>query len=328
MSASRPNSPDFDQWRKELVSQAIEHRHAVWSIGDLLLEGEEKFGADRVWSAAEATGMTFDTLRNYKSLANCFPKGRRRLNLGVSHHEAVRSLDEAAREAALDLVQKHDVSRESLRERVKAYNGGDLAALNPDWKPAPKVVQVEDDHAARDTDEDGAPVFDSSDAGEAMAAEKREAFAEQDLNDANQVLLNALTAVDRATAYNNIAHLNRDRVPLKHVLSCIVALEQLLPSAQRYHSAGATPSPSPADKGRAHPPMAPAPAPISSPEDSADDGSHPSIPSSDDTASGPLTNISAQSEHEPGGEKRTPSPPSAPSYEEPDLPPFLDRRHG
>lgn len=328
MSSARPNSPDFDQWRKDLVSQAIEHRHAVWSIGDLLLEGEEKFGADRVWSAAEATGMTFDTLRNYKSLANCFPKGKRRLNLGVSHHEAVRSLDEAAREAALDLVQKHDVSRESLRERVKAYNGGDLAALNPDWKPAPKVVDVEDDHAPRDIDEDK-PVFDASDAGEAMAAERREAFAEQDLNDANQVLLDALSAVERATAYKNMVHINRDRVNMKRVLSSIVALEQLLPSAQRYHSAGAQPSQPMADKGRAHPPVAPAPAPISSPEDSADDGSHPSIPSSDDVASGPLTSMSAQSEHEPGGEKPSPSPPSAPSYEEdPDLPPFLDRRHG
>lgn len=296
------NDPDFDKWAGDLLKQAIEHRHAVWSIGDLLLEGEERFGADRVWSAAEATGMTFDTLRNYKSLAKCFPKGKRRLNLGVSHHEAVRSLDEAAREAALDLVQKHGVSRESLRERVRAYNGGDLAALNPDWKPAPKVIEVQDDHAARDTDEDGGPVFDASDAGEAMAAEKREAFAEQDLNDANQVLLDALAAVDRATAYKNIAHLNRDRVPSKHVLSCIIALEQLLPSAQRFHSAGPSkPIPLPAE-GR----------------DSAEPA--PTI----------SQNPPAASHHPDAANSEAVEPPRAPASafnsEEPDLPEFLDRR--
>ena len=116
---------------------------------------------------------------------------------------------------------------------------GDIAELKAIEKPkAPKDSKIIDVQGEEVGPDDDKPVFDASDAGEAMAAEKREAFAEQDLNDANQVLLDALSAVERATAYKNLAHINRDSVNQKRVLSSIIALEQLLPSAQRFHSAG------------------------------------------------------------------------------------------
>lgn len=197
MSASPlSNDPGFDDWATRLVSQAVNHRHAAWSIGDLMLEGLNRFDEPRVWTAAEGTGMTPETLTNYKSLAKSFPPGKRRLNLGVSVHEVVRTLDEAARSAALDLVERHDLTREALRERVKAYKGGDLAALNSDWKPPHKVIEVEEPNAG--VSDENKPVFDSGAFGEAVEAERGERErADFTANDANQDVLNACRAVER-----------------------------------------------------------------------------------------------------------------------------------
>lgn len=272
MITSRPNTPSFDDWKRDLMKAGIDQRHAMWRLGDLLLEGLEKFNDGDVMTAAEALGHEYQTLMNYKSVAKAFPndpnrKDRRRLNLPFSFHQDLVKLDEATRCAFLEGCEQHGWKRPELRERVKAWKGGDLAACNKGWKPEPKQIDVPDVTAGgKDGDEDK-PVFDASDAGEAVAAEKREAFAEQDLSDANQVLLDALSAVERATAYKNMVHVNRDRVNMKRVLSSIVALEQLLPSAQRYHSAGSTLAPSqhPAGPRERATSSRPAPAPQSEP---------------------------------------------------------------
>lgn len=212
---TRPMTNDeaFDEWQTQLLKEAINHRHAVWSIGDLLLEGEKKFDDARFMQALEATKLTIETLTNYKSLAKCFPIGSRRLNLGVSHHEAVRSLDEPTRKAMLDLVERHEISRENLRDRVQAYKGGDLEALLPKWRQKNKVTEVED-HAARENDDDDKPVFDSTDAGVGMAGDRSDdgSLKGIDLSDVNQVMLDALTKAEKAFSHENVSFANLERL--------------------------------------------------------------------------------------------------------------------
>lgn len=228
------NDPSFDEWATRLVTEAVNHRHAVWTIGDLMIEGLNRFDEPRVWTAAEGTGMTPETLTNYKSLAKSFPRGKRRLNLGVSIHEVVRTLDDAARTAALDLVERHELTREALRERVKAYKSGDLAALNGDWKPPHKVIEVEDSHAGV-IDEDK-PVFDSGAFGEAIEAERGERErADFMANDANQDVLNACRAVEKIDIRMvDPARLSRDAI--KAAIAKLRELEDLKARHDARHS--------------------------------------------------------------------------------------------
>lgn len=205
MIKTQPLSNDeaFDTWCRDLVTQAVEHRNAAWTLGDLLIEGLEKFDEARVWTAAEATGMTPETLTNYKSLAKAFRPGRRRMNLGITVHETVRALDETAQNLFLDMVEKYEISREALRERVRAYKAGDAGAANYKWKPLPKVVEVEDSHAGVRNDDDK-PVMDGTDFGQGMAAEKVERERGEDtLSDANQILMRGMDTVERALGAEN-----------------------------------------------------------------------------------------------------------------------------
>lgn len=252
---TRPLSNDeaFDRWSTDLCKQAINHRHSVWSIGDLLLEGERKFEDGRYMAALEATRLTIETLMNYKSLAKCFPAGKRRLNLGVSSHEAVRSLDDVARDALLDLVEKHEISRDNLRDRVKAYKGGDVGALAYKWKQPNKVTEVED-HAARENDDDDKPVFDASDAGAGLDAERREVLEGLRADDRRSA--NAeLDAINRAIQkFEQSRHLlNLDAVSRDSLQASIAVLREVATAKARHdqkHLIGSA-SPTPASNSAA-----------------------------------------------------------------------------
>ena len=298
------NDPSFDEWATRLVKQAIDHRHAVWSIGDLMLEGLNRFDEPRVWTAAEGTGMTPETLTNYKSLAKSFPPGKRRLNLGVSIHEVVRTLDEASRDAALDLVEKHELTREALRERVKAYKGGDLAALNSGWKPPHKVIEVEDSHAG--VSDDDKPVFDNGAFGEGIEAERGEReHADFTANDANQDVLTACRAVEKI----DIRMVDPARLSRDAIKAAIAKLSELEDIKARH------------DARRLMNPHS-APDAVSAEASARKGGDVTSLPASSPTIStGALTAAGRGGEGDGLPEPRTPE-----LSDGPDLPSFLDRR--
>lgn len=224
------NDEAFDRWAADLVARAVDHRNAAWTIGDLLLEGLEKFDEARVWTAAEATGMTPETLTNYKSLAKTFRPGRRRMNLGISVHETVRSLDETAQNLFLDMVEKYEITREALRERVRAYKAGDAGAANYKWKPQPKIIEVEDSHAGV-SDDDDKPVFDATDAGQGIAAEREAREPAETLSDAHQSLLRSLDAIERATTAENCRMLPMARINTARLRSAAAVLLRIADEA-------------------------------------------------------------------------------------------------
>jgi len=233
-----PNARSFDDWKKDFVSEAIKQRHSMWTIGDLLNEGLALFpdgDGSRVWTVAEVTGHEYQTLAHYKSVAKGFPVGRRRLNIAFGIHEVIRGLDEPIQDALLDGVEAFDWKRKDIRERARAYKKGDLAAINQDWKPAKEPIEIDEaSFTAGGKGDDDKPVFDSSDTGAALAAErdeKRDDFEAK--SDANQILDNALSNVERACANSNRACLNRDRIDYSRVRAAIVALQDLLPREVR-----------------------------------------------------------------------------------------------
>ena len=220
------NDEAFDSWSKRLVTEAINQREASWAVGDLMLEGLDRFEEARVWTVAEATGMTPEAITNYKSLAKTFPKGKRRYNLGISVHEAVRSLDEPVREAFLDLVEKYEISRTALRERVKAYKGGDFGALEFKWKPAPKVVDVPD-NAVREDQEDTS-VFDNGAFGAGLAAEKQERERpEYEALSENDALRQACRAIERL----DVGMIDKARVSAPSLKDAITKLNDIYQAA-------------------------------------------------------------------------------------------------
>ena len=233
------NIQSFEDWQTEFAKAAIQQRQSMWMIGDLLYEGLEIFEFDegKVWTVAECTGHQYQTLANYKSVAKKFPKGKRRLNIAFGLHAELVSLDDVIRDTFLDCIELHGWVRTNVRDRVKAWKGGELEAIKPEWKPVRKTIEVEeDDPSFTAGGKDDVPVFDNGDFADGQNAERREkldALGEQDLNDANQTLLNALSAVERATTASNVAMLNRDRLNEQRIRAAIVALQDLLPRAHR-----------------------------------------------------------------------------------------------
>jgi hypothetical protein len=61
-----------------------------WSIGDWARAGE-KWG-DKYEAVIEATGLSYNTINNTKTVSKAFDFTRRRVNLSFKHHAEVASL--------------------------------------------------------------------------------------------------------------------------------------------------------------------------------------------------------------------------------------------
>jgi N6-adenosine-specific RNA methylase IME4 len=89
-------------------------------IGDWLRFGEKKWG--EIYKEAEKqTGLDYDTLKDYKGVADDIQLGLRNPNLTYNHHRAVRGLEENKKEKMLEMAEKKDMSVSELRFAVKEY---------------------------------------------------------------------------------------------------------------------------------------------------------------------------------------------------------------
>lgn len=80
---------EFDEWASFGTTLAQTHKTLPWALGDWVFYGWQ-FGA-RYKDALDATGLDYQTLRNYQYVASRFEMYRRRYKLTFSHHEAVAS---------------------------------------------------------------------------------------------------------------------------------------------------------------------------------------------------------------------------------------------
>jgi hypothetical protein len=121
-----PRMP-FDQWR-ELGFRLVTYANAsTWWIGDWLVFGQAKYDR-RYFRAIRATGLDYQTLRNYATVARRFDVSRRRDKLSFQHHAEVCALSDEEQDRWLDVAVARRWTRNELRRRLRAHRAAGSAA--------------------------------------------------------------------------------------------------------------------------------------------------------------------------------------------------------
>jgi hypothetical protein len=109
----------IDRWKAVGARLAAYSDAASWWLGDWLAFGQAKYGR-RYKEGVALTGLEYQTLRNYATVARRFDVSRRRDNLSFQHHAEVCALSDDDQERWLDLADRHGWSKTELRRRVRA----------------------------------------------------------------------------------------------------------------------------------------------------------------------------------------------------------------
>jgi hypothetical protein len=115
---------------------AARNNSGCWWLGDWLLFGERNYLRYR--DAIDATGLEYQTLRNYAAVARRFAMSRRRDTLSFQHHGAVAALDDMAQDRWLDLAAANRWSLHALRDQLREAQ----SAPDPD---SPRVLRFQVD---------------------------------------------------------------------------------------------------------------------------------------------------------------------------------------
>ena len=107
----------YEIWKAVGAKLAARTSSACWWLGDWLLFGERNYLRYR--DAIDATGLDYQTLRNYAAVARRFSLYRRRDNLSFQHHAAVASLADGEQERWLDLAASKHWSLHTLRSQIR-----------------------------------------------------------------------------------------------------------------------------------------------------------------------------------------------------------------
>lgn len=115
----------FEEWLK--MGQTLREIDGCvqWWIGDWLNFGEEKYG-EKYAQALDETDYEYGSLRNMKWVASKIPYHARRDKLSYSIHQEVAPLDAKDQEKILALAEKNGLSRQDVREKVRAMRYAQL----------------------------------------------------------------------------------------------------------------------------------------------------------------------------------------------------------
>lgn len=144
----------FDDWQQAGRQLSNMLDSSSWCLGDWLVYGMRHYG-DRYQQAIQATGLRYQTLRNYFWVANQFPLERRNHRLTFQHHAEVASLQPDEQDALLDRAERLRWTTKQLRAEVKnARADGDRT---PDAAVLPRIrisnSQLQKWHVAADKSE-------------------------------------------------------------------------------------------------------------------------------------------------------------------------------
>jgi hypothetical protein len=115
----------------------------AWWLGDWIAFGQMKYG--RLYKdAIVATGLDYQTLRNYAVIARRFELSRRRDDLTFQHHAEVCALNDDDQDLWLDRAARYKWSRNELRRRLRA-----LSTESSGPSPAAVRLLVEPGRAVR-----------------------------------------------------------------------------------------------------------------------------------------------------------------------------------
>lgn len=141
----------FDSWQEIGRRLGGGVRWARFAVGDWLIFGQAVYSEDDQWAQAteatpaerydlaqRVTGLDIGTLRNYATVCRAVPHANRRLELGISMHQAVAKLPVEEQAEWLDKAIVEGWDRDTLR---KAIAGESL-----DPADEAEVLPVDDDH--------------------------------------------------------------------------------------------------------------------------------------------------------------------------------------
>jgi hypothetical protein len=136
----------FETWKAIGPRIATYSTASAWWLGDWLAFGRMKYGR-RYKEAIAATGLDYQTLRNYAVVARRFAPSRRRDNLSFQHHAEVCALSDDDQELWLDLAAMRGWSKRELRRRIRA--AGDAAHAPASSSVLRLTVDADRDHLWR-----------------------------------------------------------------------------------------------------------------------------------------------------------------------------------
>jgi hypothetical protein len=119
----------YETWQALGVRIAGHANSTSWWLGDWVAFGERRY-RHGYRDAVVATGLDYQTLRNYGVVARRFELSRRRDNLSFQHHAEVCALTDAEQDRWLDLAAANRWSRQELRERTRAVRRADERQLS------------------------------------------------------------------------------------------------------------------------------------------------------------------------------------------------------
>jgi hypothetical protein len=109
----------FEAW-SAIGARIARHSSATtWWLGDWLVYGQAKYGR-RYKEAIAATGLDYQTLRNYAVVARRFEVSRRRAGLSFHHHAELCALADAVQDRWLDAACAEGWTRNELRRRLRS----------------------------------------------------------------------------------------------------------------------------------------------------------------------------------------------------------------
>lgn len=127
----------FDEWQRlgdvlKRLDGAIQ-----WLIGDWLVYGERVWG-ETYEQVAEATGINYQTLRDYAWVARNVNLSLRKDNLTFNHHKLVASMTSEEQHRWLQHAAEHQLSLSQMKSAIE----GKPAALSQGKDPISKFERV------------------------------------------------------------------------------------------------------------------------------------------------------------------------------------------
>lgn len=116
-----PRTP-FEVWSAMGARIAGHAKTTSWWLGDWVAFGERRYG-ERYRLAIDATGLDYQTLRNYAVVARRFRMSRRRDDLSLQHHAEVCALPDDLQDQWLELAAANHWSKQELRRRLREARG-------------------------------------------------------------------------------------------------------------------------------------------------------------------------------------------------------------
>jgi hypothetical protein len=112
------NGLTYAAWANVGQSLRVFASASAWCLGDWFAYGEDAYPS-RYRDAVDATGLEYQTLRNYAWVARRFEMSRRRDTISFQHHAEVAALGQAVQDLWLDRCERFRWSRAELRREIR-----------------------------------------------------------------------------------------------------------------------------------------------------------------------------------------------------------------